>query len=154
MKKILMMLLAALLVFSFVACEDEEEEAKKAAVVVITPGKAFSVTEENFASGYARFKMSVVEDTTYTITVTSLDADGNVDTAADFNVATYSTEEDMLANETWISDNTAASGVCVVNADGNDFYGPDTEAGMGFAFFDILETTGNKTYTILTAAAK
>lgn len=143
-----MMLLAALLVFSFAGCDDDEE--KKDAVVIVTPGKTFNVTEDNFVDGdYARFKMNVLQDTTYSITVTSVDADGNTKTDAEFNVAAYASEEDMLDNENYFADEPCVAGVVFIDeVTGNDFYGDDTEAGAGYAYFDILTYDGNKTYTI------
>ena len=138
MKKILMMLLAALLVFSFAGCDDEETAEKKDKVVLVQPGVDFPVTEDHFTGDYARFQMQVLSDKSYSIVVTAVDADENVVTDVEFNVGTYASEDDMLENEAYIDDETSVGGVVNISSTaGSLFYGDDTEAGEGVAYFDI-----------------
>lgn len=139
-----MMLLAALLVFSFAGCDDDDDEEKKAKVVKIQPtGTPFPVSEENFTGDYARFQMQVLSDKTYEISVTSVDADANFVSDVDFQVGTYASEEDMLDNSGYVDDVSAVGGVVLFTTDGVDFYGKETVAGEGIAYFDIFSEHRN-----------
>ncbi|MBN2434178.1 MAG: hypothetical protein JXK07_02810 [Spirochaetes bacterium] len=131
-----------------------EEEAEKVTeeeykIVLLTTGKTYDVTEDSFVGDYARFKMIILKDTTYSITVTAVDSDGNTITDDDFNVGIYASEEDLIDNTNYIDDYYSSNGVATTSdIDGSDFYASSDPDGSAYLFFDILSYKGNRTYTI------
>ncbi len=129
--------------------KEAEEKYPETKIVLLTTGKSFYVTEDNFIGDYARFKMNVIRDTTYSITVTAVDSDGNTITDDDFNVGIYATEESLIDNTNYIDDYYSSNGVATTsNIDGTDFYASSDPDGSAYLFFDIYSSEDNRTYRI------